>query len=166
MKKITSIFAATVLVALVVSGTAQAQTQSITGAATGLFPSGVSLYGVSLNGLKLGNGLTIASDGTAAGQFEATLNGQIVVLGIATARTITVEGEVSSGSIDANGNPTFNGFCEVDLGDGTPPLLNIPFVVTLLHFGDDTWTVALTVAQTALQAASITEGSLTVQPNE
>lgn len=133
----------------------------ISGAAGGIFPSGAVLYGLPLNALKLGKGLAIFSDGAASGEVEIELDG-ISLLG--APQTITVEGQAWSGSFDAFGDPTFSGTATVDLGNGSAPLLNVPFVVRLTSTGVDSWTLGLTVAQSALPAAPITEGSITALP--
>lgn len=43
---------------------------------------------------------------------------------------ITVEGNVSGGSVDADGRATFSGSASLDLGNGAPPLANVAFTVT------------------------------------
>src|SRR5438552_2074256 len=76
-----------------------AQTQtSVTGAGAGVFPSGASLVGVSLQALKLGMGLTIAG-GAATGQFQTTLTG-VSVLGLE--QSIQIEGNATAGSLGTN----------------------------------------------------------------
>lgn len=133
----------------------------ITGAAAGVFPSGAVLYGLALSDLTLGKGLAVSSDGTAFGQVQIELNGTSP-LGIA--QTITVEGELWSGSFDTFGDPTFSGTATVDLGDGSAPLLSVPFIVKLTAAGVDWWTLGLTVAQSVLPDLPITVGSITVHP--
>jgi hypothetical protein len=162
MKRLISILVAVVVAAFLAAPTilAEGTETSVTGAAAGVFPGGTTLYAVSLSTLKLGNGLTIATDATAVGQFEAELEGYSP-LGLP--QTITVEGEVSSGSLDAFGNPTFQGLATVDLGDGSVPLSDVPFLGTFTQVSEGVWDLALTVAGTALPAAGITEGSITVQ---
>jgi len=165
---------ALVLMALVGSRTAQAQSSdqipatvdetTITGAAAGVFPGGVQLLGVSLSGLKFGKGVSVYSDGSADGEFEVSLEGGINLGILRIARTIMLEGKAWSGSFDAFGNPTVTGWASLDLGNGLAPLLEVPFVVTFTSLGNDAWTLALTIGQTALAAALITEGGVTVQP--
>ena len=49
---------------------------------------------------------------------------------LGAAQNITVEGEVSGGSVGADGSATFSGTATVDMGDGTPALPGMPFTVT------------------------------------
>jgi hypothetical protein len=133
---------------------------SITGAAAGVFPSGALLYGLPLSELTLGKGLHLSSDGTASGQIQIALDGT----GVLGPQTITVEGEVWSGSFDTFGNPTFGGLATVDVGNGSAPLLSVPFIVKLTSTGGDWWSLALTLAQSVLPDLPIMEGSITVHP--
>src|SRR5690242_13442974 len=96
-----------------------AQDAGVTGAAEAVFPNGATFNGVSLNGLTLGQGMFIAQDGSATGQFQAVLQGTTP---LGAAQNITVEGEVGNGSVGADGSATFSGTATVDMGDGTLPL--------------------------------------------
>ena len=80
------------------------------------FPNGATFNGVPLRGLTLGQGMFIAPAGSATGQFQAVLLGSSL---LGTPQNITVEGEVSSGSVAADGSATFSGTATVDMGDGT-----------------------------------------------
>lgn len=163
MRKLISVWIVVGLTALFGPCTAQAQTAtetSVTGAVSGAFPSGATLFGLPLSSFIVGQGLRIFSDDAASGGFEVQLQAT-TLLGLQ--QTISVESDVLSGSFDALGNPTFQGLSQVDLGNGSAPLIRVPVVVMLTQVGGDTWSFALTVAGTALPAAPVTVGSITVQ---
>src|SRR3989442_9493675 len=84
----------------------------VTGAAEAAFPNGAAFNGVPLKGLTLGQGMFIAQDGSAVGQFQAVLLGTSP---LGAAQNITVEGEVHSGSVGADGSATFSGTATVDM---------------------------------------------------
>ena len=48
-------------------------------------------------------------------------------LTLGTPQNVTVEGEVQSGAVGADGSATFSGTATVDMGDGTPALPDVPF---------------------------------------
>src|SRR5437660_5476191 len=93
---------------------AQSQTTA-TGAGGGAFPNGAAFNGVSLSTLRFGMGVSIAADGTAAGDFESTLLGTSAA---GQPQTITVVGKPSGGSFPAAGTATFSGVCSINMGDG------------------------------------------------
>jgi hypothetical protein len=133
---------------------------TVTGAGGGVFGSGVSLNTVPLTGLRFGIGIDYISGGSAAGDFQATLlgtgaNGQV--------QEIVVAGKAAAGSSTPPGGSTFSGNCTLDMGNGTPPLLNVPFIVTLATGTDGKPTIAITVGATNLPAVSITKGSTTIK---
>lgn len=127
----------------------------VTGAAEASFPSGTTFNGVPLHGLTIGQGLLIARDGSATGQFQAVLQGTSL-LGVP--QELVVEGEVGAGSVAANGSATFSGTATVDMGDGTLPLPGVPFTVTVSGGN-----LALILDATALPSATVTAGSITVK---
>ena len=127
----------------------------VTGAAEAAFPNGAAFNGVPLKGLTLGHGMFIAPDGSAMGQFQAVLQGTSL---LGTPQNIAVEGEVSSGSVAADGSATFSGTATVDMGDGTPALPGVPFTVTVA-----TGSLALILNAVALPTATVTAGSITVK---
>jgi hypothetical protein len=132
-----------------------AQDAGVTGAAEAVFPNGATFNGVSLNGLTLGQGMFIAQDGSATGQFQAVLQGTTP---LGTAQNITVEGEVANGSVGADGSATFSGTATVDMGDGTLPLPGVPFTVTV-----SSGSVGLVLDAVALPTAMVSAGSITVK---
>jgi hypothetical protein len=124
-------------------------------AGEGVFPSGTSLSGVSLNGMQFGKGITASPDGSAGGDFEALLLGTTI---LGQPQNINVQGPASSGSKNPDGSVTFAGVGTVDMGDGTAPLTGVPFSATVTTNG-----VALTVGASALPTATLTAGSITIE---
>ena len=127
----------------------------VSGAAEATLPEGATFNGIPLRGLTLGQGLFIASDGSATGQFQAVLLGTSL---LGAAQNITVEGEVSGGSVGADGSATFSGTATVDMGDGTLPLSGVPFTVTA-----SAGSLGLILNAVALPTATLTAGSITVK---
>ena len=105
---------------------ANSDDRSVTAAATGLFAAGAELGPVALQGVRIATGVFIEADGSASGTFHAVLQGT----SLGSAQEITVEGNVTGGSVDTDGRATFSGSASLDLGDGTPPLANVVFSVT------------------------------------
>jgi len=130
------------------------------GAGGGVFPSGALYNGVLLDGTLFGLGVTIAYAQTAEGQFQTTLTG-ISVLGLE--RSIQLEGKTSSGSSWAADAATFSGQCSVDMGDGTPPLLDVPFTIVVVTNADGQGSLTLTLGTIHLPAATINEGSIKIK---
>jgi hypothetical protein len=139
----------------VVPAPVAAQDAGVTGAAEAAFPNGATFNGVSLNGLTLGQGMFIAQDGSATGQFQAVLQGTTP---LGAAQNITVEGEVGNGSVGADGSATFSGTATVDMGDGTLPLPGVPFTVTV-----SAGSLGLILNAVALPTATLSAGSITVK---
>ena len=130
---------------------------TMTGAGNGVFPSGAAFNGVSLSTLRLGMGISIATDGTAAGDFESTLLGTSA----GQPRTITVEGKADHGSIPSPGRATFSGICNIDMGDGTAPLAGVPFTATAVAGVNGGWTLTLSLGATNLPTATGAQGRIT-----
>jgi hypothetical protein len=129
-------------------------TSGVTGAGSGAFPSGAAFSGVSLNSLKFGIGIFISNDGSATGQFQTTLVG---VSALGQPQNIELEGSASVGSFNADGSGTFSGTVSLDMGNGTPPITGVPFTATVTRTS-----VLLTIESTALPAAGVTAGSITL----
>ena len=127
----------------------------VTGAAEAAFPNGAAFNGVPLKGLTLGQGLFIAQDGSATGQFQAVLLGTSP---LGTPQNVTVEGEVGGGSVAADGSATFSGTATVDMGDGTLALPGVPFAVTV-----SAGSLGLILNAVALPTATVTAGSITIK---
>ena len=153
MKRIALLFVAILGIALV-PVVAQNDT-GVTGAGAGVFSGAATLNGIPLSGFELGKGVLIGPDGTAKGQFHALLLGTSL---LGQPQNITVVGEVTSGFVNAGGSTSFGGRAKVNMGDGTPPLLNLPFVVTATTGG-----VQLTLDTTTLPAVTLLEGSITIE---
>jgi hypothetical protein len=126
-----------------------------TAAGASSFPSGATFNGVSLSGMQLGTGLSIAPNGTAAGEFLAVLIGTSP---LGQRQEIGVQGVVVSGSIGPSGTATFGGTATVAMGSGSVPLLNVPFTVTAT-----TQSVLLNLGTSTLPSATLTEGSITIE---
>ena len=78
MKRLTCIFAIVLgLAALKPASVAgYSNAASVTAAGTGLFETGAALGGVALQGVQLGTGVFIETDGSASGTFHAVLQGR------------------------------------------------------------------------------------------
>ena len=126
---------------------ANSDDRSVTAAASGLFAAGAELGPVALQGLQIATGVFIEADGSASGTFHAVLQGS----SLGGPQEITVEGNVTGGSVDADGRATFSGSASLDLGDGSPPLANVAFTVTA--GSDDVVLVVDSVTLTARFAA-------------
>src|SRR5438093_1292628 len=98
---------------------AQDAAVQVTGAGEATFPNGASFNGVPLRGLTLGQGLVIAQDRSARGQFQVVLLGTSF-LGVP--QEVIVEGEVRDGSSTEDGSVTFSGTATLDMGNGTLPM--------------------------------------------
>jgi hypothetical protein len=133
---------------------AQEDAAGVTGAGEAIFSSAASFEGIPLTGLELGQGLFIAQDGTAIGQFHAVLRGTSP-LGLA--QDVVVEGKVNGGAVESGG-VSFNGTAKVDLGDGAVALLDVPFMVTA-----STGALQVVLGATTLPAATLTAGSITIE---
>jgi len=140
-----------------VSAPAMAQDDAarVTGAGEAMFPAGATFNGIALSGLTLGQGVFIAQDGSAAGQFQAVLLGTSL---LGAPQDVVVEGQVGSGSVAGDGSTTFSGTATVNMGDGTLPLPGVPFTVTA-----SPGSLALILDATVLPTASVSAGSITIE---
>jgi len=134
---------------------AQDDATGVTGAAEATLPRGATFNGVALSGLTVGQGIFVARDGSATGNFQAVLRG-ISLLG--TPQSVTVEGEIQNGFVRADGTASFNGTATVEMGDGTLPLLEVPITVTA-----STGSLGLILGATELPTATLTAGSITIE---
>ena len=132
---------------------------TVTVGAGGIFPSNTIFAGVPLNGLQSGYGVEIDSSGAALGQFSTVLLG--VTLG--SERTIIITGQASAGARSATNVATFSGTCSVNMGDGTPPLLSVPFTAAISTDANDQGTIGLVIGATTLPDALVTAGSMTIE---
>ena len=157
MKRIARLLSALLVAGLAVASPAIGADETlVTGAGTGIFPGHPALYGISLNGMELGLGVIIVGDGTASGDLQALLPGTTL---LGQPQTIAVEGRVATGSLNIDGSATVAGVSRVDLGNGTPALLDVPFSAVVTTQGTQ-----LTLGVTALPAAGLTEGVIEIGP--
>lgn len=157
MKRIARLLSTLLIAGLAVAPPAIAADETVvTGAGAGIFPSHATLYGVSLNGMEVGLGVIIVGDGTASGDLQALLPGTTL---LGAPQTIAVEGRVATGSLNIDGSATVAGVSRVDLGNGTPALLDVPFSAVVTTQGTQ-----LTLGLTALPAAALTEGVIEIGP--
>jgi hypothetical protein len=126
----------------------------VTGAAEATLPDGATFNGIPVRGLTLGQGILFGQDGSAAGQFQAVLQGTSL---LGSPQDIIVEGEVRDGSA-GDGTATFSGTATVSMGDGTLPLMGVPFTVTA-----SAGSLGLTLNAAALPTATITAGSIAIE---
>jgi hypothetical protein len=145
------VFALAITTAAVV---ADSDEHSVTAAVTAAFDAGAELGPVELQGMEVGTGVFIEADGSASGTFHAVLKGTA----LGSSREITVEGDVSEGSIGTDGRANFNGTASVNMGDGTPPLPSVFFSVIAGTDG-----VVLRIDSTMLPAAGLTAGAITIE---
>lgn len=136
--------------------TAATDSGSVTGTAQGLFGTGAALGAINLNGVELGTGVFIESNGSASGVFHAVLTGQSM---LGQAQSITVEGNVTQGTFGIDGSQAnFSGLATIDLGDGTAPLASVPFTVSTTA-----GSMVMTIQATTLPAVGLTSGALTIE---
>lgn len=127
----------------------------VSGAGEATLTEAVAFYGVLLSGVQLGQGVLIAADGSAVGQFHAVLSGTSL-LGLA--QEVIVQGEVDAGDAGGGGIVTFSGNATLNMGDGSVPIVDVPFTVTASTGG-----IQLTVDGAAFPPATLTAGSITIE---
>lgn len=136
-----------------------AGTTAVTGAGSGVFPSGAEFDGVKLNTSTFGNGVVIYPDGSATGDFFTILAGtSLNGLVNGAAQFITVTGRAASGTFNSDGSATFGGLSTVDMGDGSG-LLTLPFSVTATA-----QSLTLVLGTTVLPTQSLTSGGVDIEP--
>jgi hypothetical protein len=134
---------------------AQDDAARVSGAGEASLPEGVDFYGVLVRGMELGQGVLIATDGSAAGQFHAVLSGTSF---LGQPQEVTVQGEVNAGTAGGDGTITFSGIATLNMGDGSVPIVGVPFNVAASAGG-----VQLSVDSVHLPPATMTAGSLTIK---
>jgi len=133
---------------------------NITVGAGGIYPAGTTFSGVAINGLQSGYGVEVSSTGSALGQFCTVLLGTTALGG---QQNIVIEGKASSGSRTAANIATFSGSCSINMGDGTAPLLGVPFTATITTNANDQGSIGLVLGLTTLPNASVSQGSMTIK---
>jgi len=159
MKRLAILAAGIALLVIVSPLPAAAAGTAVTGAGGGVFPPGTLYSGVRLDGLRFGMGVAVAGGGSAEGPFQTTLIG---VSALGQPQYIQVEGNASGGSA-GTGTAAFSGSCSIDMGDGTLPVQNVPFTVTVTTNQEGRGTLGLVLGLTSLPAATVNEGSMTIQ---
>jgi hypothetical protein len=134
---------------------AQDDAARVSGAGEATLPESVPFDGVLLRGVQLGQGVLIATDGSAAGQFHSVLSGTSF-LGLA--QEIVVQGEVNAGAAGGDGTVTFSGTATLNMGDGSVPVVGVPFTVSASTGG-----IQLTVDDASFPLARLTAGSITIE---
>ena len=134
---------------------AQDDAARVSGAGEATLPEGVAFYGVVLSGMQIGQGVLIAADGSAVGQFHAVLSGTSV---LGQPQEVTVQGEVNAGAANGDGIVTFSGNATLSMGDGRVPVVGVPFSVTASTEG-----VQLVVDGASFPQANLTAGSITIK---
>src|SRR5437899_10554852 len=99
----------------------------VTGAGEAIFSGGATVSGLSLSGLTLGQGVSLAQDGSAMGQFQAVLVGASL---IGVHENVTVDGEERNGCVVGAGRARCSGTATLDRCGGTGPLPGVPVTVT------------------------------------
>jgi hypothetical protein len=131
----------------------------VTGAGSAALPSGTSFNGVPLSGLNFGIGIRIAPDNTARGVLSVTLAGASAGQTV----QIVVDGDATSGSVPSAGSAQVSGTCNVDMGNGTPPLTAVPFTLTVAPGANNASTLALLLGTTQLPVTTPATGSVAVE---
>ena len=156
MRKLVLFFvSALVVLTLVAQRGAAIGDTYVTAAADGVSAGPSSLSGLDIKGSSSTFGVIIYGDSTAEGDFETVLSG-VGLLG--ATQYITVEGKVSAGTTNVDASVTFSGTATVDMGDGTVPLIGVPFSVTATTQG-----LQLVIGLTTLAPQTLTGGTITIQ---
>ena len=137
------------------ASTASANEGSVTGIGSGSFPEGATLGPVEVTGFELATGLFTEADGSASGVFHVVLNGRTIVGG---ERRITIEGNVTQGTVLPSGASSFGGVATMDFGDGAPAISGVPFSADVSAGG-----IVLTVQSTTLPHADLVGEGLTIE---
>ena len=112
----------------------------VTGGGAGTFGNDLDGDG-DIDGSHFGIGVSIFGNGSAKGHFECLMAGNADILGLPL---MAVEGNVTNGSVNANGSATFDGAATVNLGKSTM-YKAVPFSVTVTAGGPQAGTLKLTV---------------------
>jgi hypothetical protein len=122
------------------------------GAAAGVFPKGAVFQRLGLQRSRLGFGAVVGGDGSAVGQFQAELAGTTAS---GQARSISLEGNVTRGSVGTGGSVTLSGTAVLRV-DGAPPV-TLPFRVAATATG-----LVLTIGAVELKRQTLKAGSIFV----
>jgi hypothetical protein len=130
---------------------------AVTGAGEAAFPGMALFYGVAIRGFEFVNGISIATDGSAVGEFQIYL---LVGAADDAAAPIVVAGKATSGHAGGAGAASFEGLANVEFADGETRT-NAPFSATLSAQG-----LELSIDGAILPVAAVTLGSITVRAVE
>ena len=122
------------------SSASSSEIASVTGGGQGTFGTDLDGDG-DVDGSHFGIGISITGNGSAKGHFECLMAGNADILGLAL---MAVEGNVTSGSVNANGSVTFSGVATVNLGKSTM-FKGVPFRVTVTAGTPGVGSLTLTV---------------------
>jgi hypothetical protein len=100
----------------------------ISAAGAGVFPAGANVMSIQLAGGTFGVGAQSSSTGAAIGTLEVQYNGTSL---IGLSQWLTVNGWITSATVNPDGTVTFNGTGTLDMGDGTAPTGGLALVATL-----------------------------------
>ena len=137
---------------------AQTPETSVTGAAGGVYPTNTVFNGVPIRGLEVGYGVSVATP--TRGQLSVVLLG--VPVGEVQQR-IAIAGQATAGQRFAPTVAAFSGTVTIDMGNGTPPLLGVPFTATVTTDTNGRGTLGLVIGANNLPTVPINEGSQTVE---
>ena len=125
----------------------------VTGAGGSAFPAGTVYNGITLTSYRFGVGVSIASNGTATGDFEITLVGTYQ----SQPWTGSVTSKATAGTVNSSGTFAFSGTSYIDMGGVSPPSTS-----TFSSTGKDKQNLlTLTVGSTTWQVATGTNGIIT-----
>ena len=133
---------------------AAGESGTVTAAARGSFAREAAFHSVALTAIDLGTGVFIEPDGSATGPFNAVLIGNSLL----GQQKITIDGKALRGAIAPDGRAYFSGVATMDLGNGTPPISDVPFSVTTSAEG-----LSLSVESTALPSVLVAAGAISVE---
>jgi len=100
--------------------------RSITGVGSGTFASGTMLGLIKLSSFETAAGAFVENGGPASGVFHAGMSGRTL---LGAARSVTIDGIVTSGSVSANDQGTLSGIATIN--DGVTSLAAVPFSVNV-----------------------------------
>jgi hypothetical protein len=156
--------AAAALAAAVALAPASASAQTagighrVTASTEGAFASAASLGGVSISAAESGLGISLWSDGTATGTYQALLLGTTA---LGAQQNIDVEGQAQTGALNADGSVTLGGTSSVDMGDGTPAT-TMTFTLTVAAPAGGAATMLLALGSTTFPLQTVTTGGVTI----
>jgi hypothetical protein len=155
MKRSILIFAAVALIAT--TAFAQSDT-SVTVGAAGIYPPGTTFNAIPINAIQSGYGVIIGA--STIGDFSTVLVG---VNALGAEQDIVITGKATAGSRTASNIASFSGSCSVDMGDGTPAALGVPFTATITTNANSQGSIALVIGLSTLPAATVNQGTMTIQ---